>query len=78
MKSQIDSDSCLRIACKELMFLFCRTEQRYYDTNAAHRSLNGFIKLRGSLWNQANAGPCKLAGNILHNRQSLPMFSIIA
>ena len=78
VKSRIDSLSCLRIVCKELMFLFCRTEQRYYDTNAAHSSLNEFIELRGILWNQANAAPHKLDRNTLHNRQSLSAFSIIA
>ena len=46
VKSQIDSSSCLRIVCKEFMFLFCRTEQRYCDTNAAHSSWNVFIELR--------------------------------
>ena len=51
VKSQIDSSSCLRIVCKELMFLFCLTEQRYCDTNVTHNSLNEFIELRGSLWN---------------------------
>ena len=53
------------------MFLFCRIEQRYYDTNAAHSSWNKFIELRGSLWNWANARPHKLAGNILDNKRSL-------
>ena len=27
VKSQIDSSSCLRIVCKELMFLFCHTNK---------------------------------------------------
>ena len=49
VKSRIDSSSCLRIVCKRLMFLFCSTEQRYCDTNAAHSSLNKFIELCGSL-----------------------------
>ena len=53
------------------MFLFCHTEQRYYDMNDAHSSWNKFIELRGSLWNQANARPRKLAGNTLHNKRSL-------
>ena len=44
VKSQIDSSSCLRMICKELMFLFYRTEQRYCDMNAAHSSLNEFIE----------------------------------
>ena len=38
VKSQIDSSSCMRMVCKEVMFLFCRTKQRYYDMNAAHSS----------------------------------------
>ena len=78
VKSRIDSSSCLRIVCKELMFLFSRTKQRYCDTNAAYRSLNEFIELRGSLCNQANVGPRKLARNTLHNRWSLPAFTIIS
>ena len=44
VRSQIDSSSCLRIVCKELMFLFFRIEQRYYDMNATHSSLNEFIE----------------------------------
>ena len=78
MKSRIDSFSYLRIVCKELMFLFYRTEQRYCDTNVAHSSWNEFIELCESLWNQANAGPRKLVGNTLHNRRSLPTFRIIS
>ena len=35
-KSHIDSSSCLRMVCKELIFLFYRAEQRYYDMNTAH------------------------------------------
>ena len=78
VKSRIDSSSCLRIVYKELMFLFCLTEQRYCDTNAPHSSLNEFIELHGSLWNKANVGPHKLPGNTLHNRRSLLVFRIIA
>ena len=78
VKSRIDSSSFLRIVCKELMFLFCGTEQRYYDANVAHSSWNEFIELHGSLWNQANAGPRKLTRKTLHNRRSLPKFKIIA
>ena len=44
VKSRIDSSSCLRMVCKELMFLFYRTEQRYYDMNATHSSLSEFIE----------------------------------
>ena len=43
----------------------------------AHNSLNELIDLRGSLWNQARAGPFKLAGNTLHSKQSFPALSII-
>ena len=45
--------------------------------NAAHRSLNEFIDPLGSLWNQARAGPLRLAENTLHMRQSLPALRII-
>ena len=38
VKSQIDSSSCLKMVCKELVFLFCRTEQRYCYMDAAHSS----------------------------------------
>ena len=51
VKSRIDFSSCLRIVCKVLMFIFYLTEQRYYDTNSLHSSLNESIKLRRSLWN---------------------------
>ena len=44
VKLRIDSSSCLRMVGNELMFLFCRTEQRYCDMNAAHSSLNEFIE----------------------------------
>ena len=49
VKFQIDSSSYLSIVCKELMFLFCLTEQRYYEMNAPQSSLNEFIELRRSL-----------------------------
>ena len=78
VKSQIDSPSCLRIVYKELMLFFCLTEQRYCNTDALYNSLNKFIELCGSMWNQANAGPRKLAGNTLHNKQSLLEFRIIS
>ena len=76
--SIIDSPSYYIIVCRELMFLFCHTEQRYCDMNVAHSSLNKFMELRGSFWSQANEGPRKLAGNTLYNSQSLPTFRIIA
>ena len=78
VKSRIDSSLCLRIVYKELMFLFCLTEQIHYNKNDSHVSLNEFIELCKSLWNQANAGPHRLAGNTSHNMRSLPAFSIIA
>ena len=33
VKSRIVSSSCLRMDCKELMFIFFHTEQRYRDMN---------------------------------------------
>ena len=67
VKSQIDSSSCLRIVFKELMFLFCLTEQRYCDTNSPHIHKTSIL----NLWNQA------ITGNTLHNRRSLLAFRII-
>ena len=60
------------------MFPFCRTEYMYWEINAAHNSLNELIDLRGSLWNQAMAGPFKLVGNTFHSKRSFPALSIIA
>ena len=77
-KSRIDSSSRLKRVCSELMFPFCRIEHKYWKTNAAHNSLNELMDPLGSLWNQARAGPFKLAGNTLHRRRSFPVFKIIA
>ena len=44
---------------------------------AAHSSLNEFIDPLGSLWNQARAGPFRLARNTLHKRRSFPALRII-
>ena len=52
------------------MFPLCRTEHRYWETNAAHNSLNELIDLHGNLWNKARAGPFKMARNTLHSRVS--------
>ena len=49
VKSRMDSSSCLKMVCKELMFPFCRMEHRYWETNATHNSLNELIDLRVSL-----------------------------
>ena len=68
VKSWMDSSSRLKMVCRELMFPFYRIEHRYWETNATHNSLNELIDPRGSLWNQARAGPFKLAENTLHNR----------
>ena len=57
VKSRMDSSSRLKVVCRELMFPFYQTEHRYLGTNAAHNSLNELIDFRGSLWNQARAGP---------------------
>ena len=59
------------------MFPFYRTEHKYWEMNAAHKSLNEFIDSLGSLWNQARAGPFRLAMNTLHMRRSLPALRII-
>ena len=77
VKSPMDSSSCLKMVCRELMFPFCRTKHKYWETNSAHNSLNELRDLRESLWNQARAGPFKLAGNTFHNRRSSPTLSII-
>ena len=60
-KSWMDSSSRLKMVCRELMFPFYQTEHRYWETNAAHNSLNELINLHGSLWNHTRAGPFKLA-----------------
>ena len=78
VKSRMDSSSRLNMVYRELMFPLCRTEHIYWETKAAHNSLNVLIVLHGSLWNQARAGPLRLAGNTLHNRRSSPALSIIA
>ena len=51
VKSRIDSSSCLKMVCSELMFPFCRTEHKYRETNAAYNSPNEFMDPLGSLWN---------------------------
>ena len=78
VKSRINSLSRLKMVCSELMFPFCRTKHKYWETNAAHNSLNELMDPLRSLWNQANAGPFRLAGNTLHRRQSFPVLRIIA
>ena len=59
------------------MFPLCRTEHKYWEINTTHSSLNEFIDPLGSLWNQARAGPFRLAGNTLHKRRSFPALRII-
>ena len=78
MKSRIDSSSCLKRVCNELMFPFCWTEHKYWETNAAHNSLNKLMDPLRSLWNQAKVSPYRLARNTLHKRRSFPVFKIIA
>ena len=78
VKSRMDSSSRLRIAWRELIFPFCLTEHRYWETNKAHNSPNEFIDPLGSLWNQAKAGPLRLARNTLHRSLSSPALRIIA
>ena len=43
-----------------MIFPFCLTEHRYWETNVAHNSPNEFIDPFESLWNQAKAGPLML------------------
>ena len=78
VKSQIDSSSCLRMVCSELMFPFHRTKHKYWESKAAHNLPNEFIDPLGSLWNQARAGPLRLVGNTLHRRRSFLALRIIA
>ena len=78
VKSQMDSSSRLKMDCREPMFPFYRTEHRYWETNVAHNSVNKLIDPYRSLWNQARAGPLRLAKNTLHNRRSSPTLSIIS
>ena len=78
VKSRIDLSSRLKIVCSELMFPFCWTEHKYWETNTTHNSLNEFMNPLGSLWNQARVGPFRLAGNTLHRRRSIPALRIIA
>ena len=78
VKSLIDSSSFLKMVCSEMMFRFCRTKHKYWETNAAHNSLNELMDPLGSLWNQARAGPFRLARNTLHRRWSFPALIIIA
>ena len=59
------------------MFPLCRIEHKYWEMNLVHRSLNDFIDPLRSLWNQARAGPFRLARNTLHMRRSLPALRII-
>ena len=49
--SWIDSSSRLKMVCSELMFSFCWTEHKYWETKAAHNSLNEFMDPLESLWN---------------------------
>ena len=77
VKFLIDSSSHLKMVCSELMFPFCQTEHKYWETNAAHNSLNELMDPLGSLWNQARASPFSLARNTLHRRWSFPALRII-
>ena len=55
VKSRIDSSSLLRMVSSELMFPFCWTEHKYWETKAAHNSPNEFMDPLGSLCNHARA-----------------------
>ena len=66
VKSRIDSSSRFKMVCSEMMFPFCWTEHKYWETNVAHNSLNELMDPLGSLWNQSRVGPFRLVGNTLH------------
>ena len=78
VKSRINSSSHLRMVYSELMFPFCQTENKYWETKATHNSLNEFMDPLGSLWNQARVDPLRLIGNTLHRIRSFPTLRIIA
>ena len=78
VKLQMDSSSRLRIAWRELMFPFCLTEHKYWETKAAHSSPNVFMDPLGILWNHAKVGPLRLAGNTLQSSRSSLALRIIA
>ena len=77
VKSWMDSSSRLRIAWRELMFPFCLTEHKYWETKVTHSSSNVFMDPLGSLWNHAKAGPLRLARNTLQSSRSSPTLRII-
>ena len=72
VKSRIDSSPRLKMVCSEIMFPFCRTEHKYWETNVVHNSLNKFMDPLGSLWNQARAGPFKLGREYLAKKTIIP------
>ena len=51
VKSRIYSSSRLKMVCSELMFPFCQTEHKYWETNVAYNSLNEFMDPLETLWN---------------------------
>ena len=57
VKSRMDSSSRLRIAWRELMFPFCLTEHKYWETKAAHSSPNVFMDLWGACGITLKQGP---------------------
>ena len=72
VKSRIDSTSSLKIVCSELMFPFCWTEHKYWETNMAHNLLNEFMDPLGSLWNQVKAGPFQTSQEYLAQKTIIP------
>ena len=46
------------------MFLFCHTEQRYYDTNAAYGSLNELLSCARAYGTMLTWVPSSLSGTI--------------
>ena len=64
LKSRIDSSYCLRFFCKELMFLVCRTEQRYCDANIANSSLNGLLRYAEAFRTSLTQAPTNYPGTL--------------
>ena len=50
VNSRMDSSSLLKMVCSELMFPFCQTEHKYWETKAAKNLLNEFMDPHGCLW----------------------------
>ena len=72
VKSRIDPSSRLKMVCSELMFPFFRIEHKYWETNAAHNSLNELIDPLGSFWNQARGGSFQASQEHFSQKMVIP------